>query len=146
EGALGRSPGGPVPDPVARLGRGFLRHRLGADGRWRKVCEVNERHARIPSPGGGGSASNERSECEPGWGDFCAATHPTPTLTSFAPTLPLQGRVAPSAGRGRTTLIHLDPRLFDHRRPAREITIDLCLELGCRVADRLHDLRGEFFL
>ena len=28
-------------------------------------------------------------------------THPTPTLASFASTLPLQGRVAPSAGKAR---------------------------------------------
>ena len=56
--------------------------------------------ARSPSPGGGGSAS-EQSECEPGWGELAASTHPTPTLTSFASTLPLQGRVAPSAGKAR---------------------------------------------
>ena len=43
-------------------------------------------------PWRGRVGEHERSDCEPGWGETSQG-HPTPTLTSFAPTLPLQGRV-----------------------------------------------------
>ncbi len=38
--ALGGPAGGGLSDPLARLGRSLIRHGLGADGRWRALCEV----------------------------------------------------------------------------------------------------------
>src|SRR5689334_14251260 len=95
----------------------------------------------FPSPAcGRGCPSKARA----GEGASYRTKQPSPGRSSRCSDRP----PSPASGRGeeKKALIHLDAGLLDHRRPAREVALDLRLELGRRVADRLHQLHRELLL